>query len=306
MDGTEVRRSLQEAVHAVRQTRVLRQRQVPVLAFPERVDVVSRHRHVVERHVDVLAFVAGCGVVARFDTLNPVRLVASQPDEGDVLHAPLAEPCLVAEFLALERLVLERPPFRVEVLVALFRADVRPAPGVGPFLQEDVLRHAALIPPMPPVGRTGVDARAVAMVAQARDCRIRGQPVLEEVAGDVELEVLRADAVELVRDVARPREQLLVHLPSPVESLVVRGRLRPVVDESVGRQPGPLALSGVLVRLELDLEERDLVAARGAHAITNEPVGIRMLGGGVVEDDDVASGRVEQPILQQSEQQHAT
>ena len=117
--------------------------------------------------------------------------------------------------------------------------------------------------------------------------------------------MLRADAVELIRDVARPREQLFVHFTSPLESLVVRSRLRPVVGEPVRRQPGPLALPGVLVRLELDLEERDLVAASGAHAITNEPVGIRMLRGGVVEDDNVASGRVEQSVLQQSEQQHA-
>ena len=29
-----------------------------------------------------------------------------------------------------------------------------------------------------------------------------------------------------------------------------------------------------------------------------------MLGGGVVEDDDVAPGRIEQSVLQQSEQQH--
>ena len=225
----------------------------------------------------MFAFIPCRAFVAFFDTLDSVRLVAPEPDERDVLHPPFAEPCLVAERLALQSRILEWSPFREEMGVALLGPEVRPAPDVRAFSQEYAFRHPALVLlPMPAEGRLGVEPRRVAIVSETRDRRFGRQPVLQEVAGDVELEMPGADSIELVRDITGPREEFFVHLALPMESLVVGGRLWLIVDKTVARQPGPLALTSVLVSLEFDLEERNAVAASRPHAVVHEAIGVRV------------------------------
>ena len=138
----------------------------------------------------------------------------------------------------------------------------------------------------------GVDARAVAVVSESWSGRIGREPVFQEISGDPQFQVLRADAVELVRDVAGPGQQFLEDLTAPVEAGRIVSRDRAIVDQAVRGKPYVDAAPGVLVSLKLDLEERDSVTAGGAHAVPDETVRVRVFGRGVVEHDDIAAAPI--------------
>ena len=128
------------------------------------------------------------------------------------------------------------------------------------------------------------------------------QPVVQEETGDQEFQFLGADPTELVRNIAGPRKQFFEDFASPVKAVRVGFGPRFLVDQAVGGKSGPFAVPRILVGLELRPEERNAVPIGSGLAIPREAISVRMLGGGVVEDDYIAPGRIEKTVVEQGEQ----
>ena len=264
--------------------------------------------HLRQRHVDVFAFVSGIGMDVRgpsLDASDAKLLVASQPDEGHVLDAVIAKPRLAAEYAALQVWIAKAGGrFRV-LLVLLLRPAGGPTQDIRSLLQQHFLRYAATAANMAQVHRLFIDQRLVLAVPQAGGCILRRKPISEELSRDLELERRRAYAPELARNIGFVRQQFLEHLAPPVKPIRVALRVRPFVHQTVRRQTPPLTLAGVLVRLELDEEERyAVVRLHTVLALGSEPIGFRVFAGRVVEHNDIATFLAKKAVLKQSEQEH--
>ena len=78
------------------------------------------------------------------------------------------------------------------------------------------------------------------------------------------------------------------------------------VNQSVGGDASPLPVPGILICLELYPEERNLITLASLLTSLREAVSFDMFRCRIVENDDVSALRVEEAIIQEHEEEHAT